>query len=382
MDGGTTSATAGFENSVAPRPANTTPTRLSAPPIGGSPDESLLRSEYQRLTRQHLGGLLDKLFADYTGLHFHIAWAPAGTQAWDARTLPTGCSVCCRLAGIRLEAELACRVCGPRQLARALCRDGEGLSFTCRLGGLNCWIPIRVQGLAIGIAYLQTFDGRRGQPTARRPAMGSPTGASSRSGFRQASRLLRLMIRHVETLTFAELCKADLARTQRALEESRTVASHLREDLNVRIPAIHKTVPVLQTESRSEQIVRDLLHYISQNYGRPITLKECAFRLGYNEAYLSTLFSSRVGLRFKTYLTELRLEKARELLSDPAFAVSQVAGAVGFTCEDRFRSAFKKVTGLAPKVWRETLRMQSKALVLWLLYELDLVENLALPLGF
>lgn len=76
-----------------------------------------------------------------------------------------------------------------------------------------------------------------------------------------------------------------------------------------------------------------------------------------NAAYLSDLFSRTVGLSFKTCLTEVRMEKARELLSDPATNISQVASAVGYASGNRFRIAFRNVTGLAPRMWRETLHM-------------------------
>jgi two-component system response regulator YesN len=62
-----------------------------------------------------------------------------------------------------------------------------------------------------------------------------------------------------------------------------------------------------------------------------------------------------IGIPFKSYLTELRLRKAKELLGDSGKAVSDVAFAVGYASEERFRSAFKKATGLSPRTWRETM---------------------------
>jgi hypothetical protein len=73
---------------------------IAAPPAPQSPPgEPFLAHKYQELVRKHLGKLLDALFADFTGVHFQVAWTPALPRHWDARTLPTGCSVCCRLTG-------------------------------------------------------------------------------------------------------------------------------------------------------------------------------------------------------------------------------------------------------------------------------------------
>lgn len=52
--------------------------------------DAVSRQKYRELIRKHLGQLLDSLFAEFTGLHFHIAWAPTLPKQWDARTLPTG----------------------------------------------------------------------------------------------------------------------------------------------------------------------------------------------------------------------------------------------------------------------------------------------------
>ena len=105
--------------------------------------------------------------------------------------------------------------------------------------------------------------------------------------------------------------------------------------------------------------MRSALARIHENYSQSVTLKQCADEVGLNAAYLSALFSRSVGVPFKTYLTEVRMERARELLSNPAKTVSEVASAVGYASENRFRIAFKNLTGLPPSLWRQTLRVQS-----------------------
>jgi two-component system response regulator YesN len=96
--------------------------------------------------------------------------------------------------------------------------------------------------------------------------------------------------------------------------------------------------------------------YVRRHHARPITLQECARAHGHNAAYLSNLFSQAVGLPFKTYLTELRLEKSKVLLSDPDRNINEIAEAVGYASANRFRLVFKKQTGLSPSHWRETMR--------------------------
>jgi AraC-like DNA-binding protein len=325
-----------------------------------APAERLLWSKYRQLTRKHLGRLLKKPFADFTGLHFLIAWAPAISGDWDARKLPTACSVCCRMAGTNLAAQPACRTCGPRQLVRALTKVRDGHRFNCRLGVQNYWLPVRVRDLTIGIAYLQALDHRQARKPTRLRSAHSATRVLSRSKFNRASRLLRLIVQHVQTLDVAALRLEDLAEAQQALRVFERVQARWRRELNHVMPAFRKTPPVAESGNHAERILRLLMERIHRDYARPLTLRDCAQALNLNAAYLSALFSRAMGLPFKTYLTEVRMEKARELLSDPVQAVSDVASAVGYATENRFRLAFRNVTGLSPKLWRETLRMPSR----------------------
>ena len=74
---------------------------------------------------------------------------------------------------------------------------------------------------------------------------------------------------------------------------------------------------------------------------------------------MSDLFAHAVGVPFKTYLTELRLERSKELLCDPDKNVNEVARAVGYNSADRFRTVFKQHTGLSTRDWRATMRHTS-----------------------
>jgi len=346
------------------RPAKTPPTAPPAPPTRSPPGELILAHKYRELIRKHLGKLLNALFAEFTGLHFHVSWVPAWPDQWDAHTLPTGCSVCCRLTGSALLP--ACRVCGPKQLARALRAHADGHRFTCRLGVRNYWLPLRVRGETLCIAYLQALGG----PTARRLARQrsvrvaharfrrAGVRALSRLDFARAARLLHLIVQHVQTASVADLRQEDLTKAQRALRVFENVQARLRKELKGLLPALGQTSPVLQAASRSERIVHAVLDRIQQDYARPLTLRKCAGDLHVNPAYLSHLISLAAGLPFKTCLTEVRVEKARELLCDHAKNISQVARAVGYASENRFRIAFKHVTGLSPRTWRETMWMK------------------------
>lgn len=321
----------------------------------------MLQQQYRELVRKHLGRLLDTLFVEFTGVHFHIAWTPALPRHWNARNLPAGHSVCCRLAGSALLPE--CRTCGPRQLDRALSADGDGYHFTCHLGVRNYWIPIRVRTERLGIAYLQALE----NSTARRLARKRSARAAearlpraearvlSRLQFARAARFVQHIVQHVQIASLSDLRKADLASAGRIVLALEKEQARLHQTLKRHLPPVPYAPRFSGTESHPQQIVHQLLERLELDYVKPITLQQYARELAMNATYLSDLFSRAVGVPFKTYLTDLRLEKARDLLGDPAKTASDVAYAVGYASENRFRVAFKKATGLCPRLWRETL---------------------------
>ncbi len=354
--------------------------------------DALQLEEYRRLAHGHLA-TLPVLFRKVTGLESCVVWAPTWPHRWNERDLPTGSRVCRRITAASPAALAHCQNCGMRHLASTLQAGQAGHHFLCHEGVRNFWFPIIVRRCAVGIAFVQALDGNGGRGPARREATRVSSLAVARaergprghriatrlmtpSEFEQVAQLFQLIVRHAQTSVLADLREQELSRARQALGELRAVAARLRAELNHVMPAARTTPPVEQPEAHAQQMVHAVLDSISHHYRQPITLQQCAAQLGLNASYLSHLFSSAVGMPFRTYLTELRLEKARELLGDPARSISEVAFAVGYGSENRFRLAFKKATCLAPRLWRETLRMSPLTVLTWFLGERECLESL------
>lgn len=72
-------------------------------------------------------------------------------------------------------------------------------------------------------------------------------------------------------------------------------------------------------------------------------------------AYACTVFKSETGKTLNQYLTEYRMEKARQLLQDPRIRVADISARIGYLDSGYFSKSFKKVTGLTPTDYREKL---------------------------
>ncbi len=91
-------------------------------------------------------------------------------------------------------------------------------------------------------------------------------------------------------------------------------------------------------------------------YLRPdLTINEVAGALEINRTYLSDAVNRILGINFTTYINELRIRDAVNLISDPAsdqYTVEALAQMAGFSNRKTFHSAFVRTTGLTPSEFR------------------------------
>lgn len=95
--------------------------------------------------------------------------------------------------------------------------------------------------------------------------------------------------------------------------------------------------------------------YIGTHFAENLTLSVLAEIFYVSPVYLSRLFKKKTGTNFVEYLTTLRIEKAKEFLSDPNLKVYHVAEMVGYENPRYFARLFKEATGMVPQEYRNML---------------------------
>jgi len=116
------------------------------------------------------------------------------------------------------------------------------------------------------------------------------------------------------------------------------------------LPQINAQIAISTLKHR--MAVRKALNMINERIQDPPTLAELASFSGLSRTYLSYIFKEVTGMRLQDYLIQVRLNKAKELLSQIDLKVKQIAYEVGFTDPNYFCRAFKKKVGLNPTNWR------------------------------
>ncbi|MFS0725453.1 AraC family transcriptional regulator [Paenibacillus sp. 1P07SE] len=104
--------------------------------------------------------------------------------------------------------------------------------------------------------------------------------------------------------------------------------------------------------TKQRQAVRQVMRTIQEEgwHGRPYD--ELADMVGLSHAYLAKLFKGYTGRSMKEYMTEMRLERAKHLLSESSMNVSQVADALGYSSVYLFSKQFKRYTGMPPSAFQ------------------------------
>ncbi len=93
--------------------------------------------------------------------------------------------------------------------------------------------------------------------------------------------------------------------------------------------------------------------YLQHNYMMyDISLDSVSAILNLNASYFSSLFKRTFQVNFLDYLTELRMDAAKELLRDPLRSTAEVANMVGYESANYFTRAFKKKVGMTPTEYR------------------------------
>lgn len=110
---------------------------------------------------------------------------------------------------------------------------------------------------------------------------------------------------------------------------------------------------LLLEESIENSTVRFAKMFIKENYSKPITLREIADSVFLSPSYFERCFKKETGLTPLEYLTNLRISKAKALLTKNN-KILKVCYEVGYKSLSYFNKIFKKHTGFNPKEYQNS----------------------------
>lgn len=169
--------------------------------------------------------------------------------------------------------------------------------------------------------------------------------------------LLRLRL-DMEQIVFAYLHKAGIEantlycdpQTDRLLSKSLESAAGMMEYLR---HLIIRGVDCSSFIKKEDSVIDIIRNYIHQHYAEDITRTMLAELVYLNPDYMARLFKKQMHTSIVNYITGYRMQKAKELLKNPAIPVTVVAARVGYGNYSYFSKLFKDTEGCTPNEYRK-----------------------------
>lgn len=196
-----------------------------------------------------------------------------------------------------------------------------------------------------------------------------------------AAEISRVSSSFVNTL-FAQHLKFDIAQSRLNLYMAKTVHS-LRVQTGFSLPDIVVSLPANEEDRENmklnvasqlchlaDQIIahsetkdpdhlqkvrQEIETYVAQHFHEDIFLPGIARSMNYSVAYFSKLFKQCFQRNFITYLTDVRIEAAKELMRRSNLTIREIGEQVGYKDPNYFTKVFRKTVGTSPSEYRALL---------------------------
>lgn len=176
-----------------------------------------------------------------------------------------------------------------------------------------------------------------------------------------AAHVINYLLKPIEVEEFEQVMRQLISQCSE-LEETRRIAQRDEEERQRRL--FHVTEDIRQSRTGaasipasqpadSSTIVRRVHQIVEKEYGQPLSLEYLATRVYITPSYLSYIYKQATGQNLLKYITDLRMDKARAMMSDASLKISQIARYCGYDNPSYFNKLFKNYYGITPRQYRE-----------------------------
>lgn len=170
---------------------------------------------------------------------------------------------------------------------------------------------------------------------------------------------IQCLIELYDFLQAKKLQNVDLHRQLNGILEKLLLCNDIqssRECMKTHLEFVVEQLDSLDEGQFGKGVIKEIQLYILKHYDENITLSMLSEQFYLHPNYLSRLFKEKTGKNYVDYVTEVRMEKVKELLGHTEDKVADISVQVGYENPRYFSKAFKQFTGLSPSEYREKER--------------------------
>lgn len=159
------------------------------------------------------------------------------------------------------------------------------------------------------------------------------------SGYAEFSYALEAVQKHAFDYLLKPIKVEDLERVlANYLKESEAEAAETQEDA-----------------PSPDRMIDNVIQEIRAHYMEDIQLTYLAAKYNISTGRLSTMIKEELAMNFSEYISQLRIQRAKELLADESLSIQEIAEIVGYNDYFYFTKVFKKIQGISPSKYRKSL---------------------------
>ncbi|MDO4340061.1 MAG: response regulator [Eubacteriales bacterium] len=108
-----------------------------------------------------------------------------------------------------------------------------------------------------------------------------------------------------------------------------------------------------QNLPEKRDVVKEVREYINKNFSQDISLADISEKFFINPYYFSQLFKKKTGETYQSYLTGIRIARAKKLLKETDLKIYEISEMIGYKDVNHFSRVFEKREGMKPSSYRK-----------------------------
>lgn len=122
--------------------------------------------------------------------------------------------------------------------------------------------------------------------------------------------------------------------------------------LEKEIFSVYSDFVIYYSEVTDNYTLNRILKHIHMNIESYISLQTISEELNLSKPYISLVFKEHMSITVMDYITNLKINRAKTLLTTTTQSIMEISQILGFHDSSHFGKAFKKVTGVTPREYR------------------------------